>query len=404
MTELTKPVISKEKKLAQIADFLLHFNQYEKPSSLMGGDIGVAIFLAEYARFSKNQSYAQKALELVNNAFDVVENHHIINSYCNGLAGMCWGINHLFSQNLLEGDSNEILDEASVDKVIAMRMLYQLRKKEYDYMHAGTGPMLYFLERLTVKNSKAILENAVQILDSIAVKENGHTKWRHDPEYKLKEIQPRRCLYNLGLSHGIPSIIAILSKTYEAGIEKERCASLIEGAVEWVLSTKLGEGYASMYETGIYEDGVKGSSRLGWCYGDLGVALPLWHAAKAMNRSDWREESLLAFRHAAGRQNQVGNGVRDAGLCHGSAGISHIFYKMYLQTQEQAFIDASDYWLDRTLQFDTFEDGYCGYKSARLEDFESTYNLIEGVAGIGATILSRLSQASSSWDKMFLIS
>lgn len=402
MTELTTPVVSKEKKLAQIADFLLNFTEYEKPISLQGGDIGTALFLAEYARFSNDTRFTNKALQLVNTAFDLVEEHHVINSFCNGLAGMSWGVNYLFEQKLLEGNPAEILDD--VDTSIGMRMLYLLRKGEYDYMHAGAGPMLYFLARLSKQQNRDFLASAVKTLDSIAVKENGHVKWRHDPEYKLKDIQPRRCLYNLGLSHGIPSIIALLSKTYTAGIEKETCAQLIEGAVEWVLSTKLTSEFSSQYSTGIYEDATSNSSRLGWCYGDLGVALPLWHAANALNREDWKKESLSTFRGAAERTNTSDTGVRDAGICHGSAGISHIFYKMYLRTQDESFLSASDYWLDETLKFDSFEDGYCGYKSARLEDYENTYNLIEGVAGIGAAILARLSPDSSNWDEMFLIS
>src|SRR5207302_10554272 len=43
-------------------------------------------------------------------------------------------------------------------------------------------------------------------------------------------------------------------------------------------------------------------------------------------------------------------GVADAGLCHGSAGLAHLFGLMYQMTSEPALADAARFWVGRTLE------------------------------------------------------
>ena len=63
------------------------------------------------------------------------------------------------------------------------------------------------------------------------------------------------------------------------------------------------------------------------------------------------------------RRNLKEEGVLDAGLCHGSSGISMIFRRMYIETQQREFADARDYWIEKTLNFSIFNDGLAGYKT-----------------------------------------
>lgn len=404
MEKLSMPTVSVRTKVSEIAEFLLNFESLNKPISLQAGDIGVAIFLAEYGRYAGDEKYTDKAMDIVESAFDIVEQTPTSNTFCNGLSGMLWGVNYLIKNGLIEGDAEETLQGA--DDVVAFKMMGELRQKEYDYMHHGSGPILYFLERLSNPKSRDIIASAVDLLEAMAVKENGEVKWVHDPEYKLKSMQPRKCIYNLGLSHGIPSLVIILSLVYEAGIRQEKCTEMIEGAMKWMLTTELEPPHYSLYPTGVYEDGNTNSSRFGWCYGDLGVGLTFWHAARALNRSDWHDKSIEIFQHAAQRSidNAPTLAINDAGFCHGAVGPEHIFFQMFQRTGLPEFKEAADFWLEKTLQFDHFEDGYCGYKAHRLEGYENTYTLLEGIAGIGSCLLARVNGGHAAWDRMFLIS
>ena len=92
-----------------------------------------------------------------------------------------------------------------------------------------------------------------------------------------------------------------------------------------------------------------GPARSAWCYGDPGVAAALLLAARDVGEPAWAAAATdLAVRAAARPAAQTG--VADAGLCHGSAGLAHLFGLMYQMTAEAALADAARFWVGRTLE------------------------------------------------------
>jgi hypothetical protein len=101
-------------------------------------------------------------------------------------------------------------------------------------------------------------------------------------------------------------------------------------------------------------------SRLAWCYGDPGVAAALLVAAQAVGEKSRERQALEIALHAAARPPEQAR-VVDAGLCHGAAGLGHLFNRMFQATGEKRLAEAARFWFQRTLEFRRRGKGIGGY-------------------------------------------
>jgi len=100
--------------------------------------------------------------------------------------------------------------------------------------------------------------------------------------------------------------------------------------------------------------------------------------------------------------------ARDAGLCHGTAGIAHLFNRMYQATGDALLADAARYWYERTLMVRKPGVEIAGYR-VRLADGSQPQRaarpgFLTGAAGIGLSLLSAISDVEPSWDRLLLVS
>src|SRR5262249_26014505 len=151
--------------------------------------------------------------------------------------------------------------------------------------------------------------------------------------------------YNLGLAHGVPGVIALLGLACADGMDLRKVRPLLEGAVSWVLAQQHPHGFPAWIRP---EDTSRSPSRLAWCYGDPGVAAALLGAADCVQEPAWEHAALAIARRAWERPCDQA-GVIDAGLCHGAAGLGHLFNRMYQATGEPWLADAARFWFARTL-------------------------------------------------------
>jgi len=96
--------------------------------------------------------------------------------------------------------------------------------------------------------------------------------------------------------------------------------------------------------------------------------------------------------------------VMDAGICHGAAGIAHIFNRVYQKTGNETFKEAALFWIDDCLKKSCFNDGLAGYKVWRKDGWITQTGLLEGIAGIGLVLLSAISDIEPDWDECLLLS
>src|SRR5262249_31475514 len=78
----------------------------------------------------------------------------------------------------------------------------------------------------------------------------------------------------------------------------------------------------------------------------------------------------------------------DPSLCHGAAGLGHIFNRLHQATGDGSFLDAACYWLGRAVELPLPEEP----------------GLLQGKAGIGLALLASLGSIEPAWDRVLLLS
>jgi lantibiotic biosynthesis protein len=319
---------------------------------------------------------------------------------------------HLCRENFIEAD-NSILSE--IDLHLLKCMNDDLSCKYYDFLHGALGYGYYFLYHKYSPNRNEVLYNLVANLNEIAVVEDTCVKWC-DFLYERNEHKQRRNMrivdknkFNLGLSHGIPSITAFLAKLLKENIHADLTRFLLEGSINFLLNAQIKNPKISLYPYGISKTDVtqnNSAPRLGWCYGDQGIATTLYLAGKSLCSSELIREANRIMEFATKRKDLQVNSINDCGLCHGSSGVAHMFTRFYWETQNSLYKAASDYWIEQSLKMAIHKDGVAGYKrwSGKDQGYIIDYGLLEGVAGIGLALLSSMSAEPLPWDELLLIS
>ncbi|HEY0611099.1 MAG TPA: lanthionine synthetase C family protein, partial [Chitinophaga sp.] len=281
-----------------------------------------------------------------------------------------------------------------------------LEKQRYDFLHQGLGAALYFLERPMTAATIACLEKMVTQLENAAITLDTGISWKD--QFVRKDNTEDH--YNLGLAHGVPAILAILSMLHEKKICVERTLPLLEEGVQWLLSTRNDPGAepGSWYPTMVTRNNAPiGSpqSRLGWCYGDLGIAITLWNIGVRLEKDAWKKEAVDILAHTLLHRDSRNGTVRDAGLCHGSTGIAQIYRRIYTGSGDERLQTGAGKWLQQTFELGAWEDGPAGFKAHTLNGYINTFNLLEGVTGIGLAMMAAVDEdAAAAWDRCLLLS
>ena len=202
-----------------------------------------------------------------------------------------------------------------------------------------------------------------------------------------------------------------LLKAYQADINTQKAKALIDTITAYlVLHRQDPDVHQCYYAYSVDQSPIaeeKNTTRLAWCYGDLGVCCALWQVAQQFDNATLKAHVIEIMTHAATRRDLTENSVYDAGLCHGASGIAHIFNRFYQATNNPTFKEAALYWFEQTLQMDTFADGLAGYKACvNISDaeYENCTGLLEGIAGTGLALIAAVADFEPNWDECLLIS
>lgn len=372
---------------------------------LMDGTAGLAVFCAYLSRAGLDGD--ENAAQFLAHAVNSVSSQPMDPSLYGGFTGIAWVAAHL-QQQLLDpkDDPNE-----AIDKELAAYLNQSPWEDDYDLISGLVGIGVYAIERLPRTSAVTCLERIVHRLNETAERSADSVTWLTRPEL-LPEWQRALCpngYYNLGVAHGVPGVIALLGQVCAAGIVVEKARALLDGAVAWLLRQRLDHDAASCFAARVAPDIERDDCRLAWCYGDAGVAAALLLAARSVNQADWERAAIEIARRAAKRDPETA-GVKNAGLCHGAAGLGHIFNRLFQSTGEEVFRDAARFWFGRALEFRRKGFGVGGFPSCRVdmetqaESWESEIGILEGAAGIALVLLAAVNDIEPKWDRVLLVS
>lgn len=408
-----KPVITAPKdilriseKIEEIAALLSLVDRKQTDFSLLNGTIGTAIFLAYYGRYRKSEFHLELAGELITNTIDNLNDAGTLSlTYANGVSGVFWGIQHLIHEGFIEADANELFTD--VDELIYKEMISQIKAENFDYLHGGLGMMLYLLKRYQPKDIGK-LNDALQALTDKALfgEEKKTAKW-----VSTVIIENTSCeVYNLSLSHGITSIINIVARYLSEAKDTANYTQhklLLNAAINYLKEQQNPPESTFLFPNYIFSktNQKAPSGRIAWCYGDLGMSIALWKAGDFMKDESLKQYSLYILEHFHKQNAYKLTGVRDGALCHGTVGIAHIYHRLYNYTHIEEFkAMAAKYYAD-TLDFASHLDGQAGYKATNGSNgFKDSMGLLEGVSGIGLSLISAISRNEPKWDECLLLS
>ena len=376
---------------------------------LFNGISGTSLFLFYSGRYFKNNNYTEKGFDLLKKGIDsIAEDSTYDHTFCNGLSGFGWTFNHLANHEFIDAEENQIED---LDTPVFNAAINDIDNLLYDYLHGSIGVGLYLVMKKNISEKNNLyLNQIIEKLYAIRIESDEGICWHDNLTLLYQKKKNENGRFNLGMAHGLPSIIIFLCKCYERKLHFGLTKRMIEGAIKFIKNQKIPSHiesvslYPAMVDKG---EGIKPNSRLGWCYGDLGIASCMWQVGKTLNNEELKKESIEIMLHASHRKELTQNMILDAGACHGTASISHVFNRFYIETKMPIFKKCSSYWINQTLKMVKHEDGLAGFKFWNGEEnkWKNNYNLLEGITGIGLVLLSHIyGKESMNWDECLLLS
>jgi hypothetical protein len=363
-------------------------------SSLSGGAAGLAVLCSYLYRAGLDDN--DNAIWFLNRAIEGVSARQMHASLFGGFVGVGWAIAHLQNEFFeLEDDPNEGVDQATIDYLKRTPWEY-----EYDLISGPVGLGVYAFERLPKPSAITCLELVLDRIDELAERTPDGITWFTRPEF-LPEFQREQCpkgYYNLGLAHGVPGVIGLLAQLCTASIGLPRAKELLTGAVSWLLSQRRRIDGESTFSSWSVPGTEQRNCRLAWCYGDAGVFSVLNLASGCLQDVAWQSEALEIAKLAAARDPKT-TGVEDAGLCHGAAGLAHIFNRLFQSSGDRTFEKSANYWFEQTLELIDAPAAKSG-----LMEGPSDPRLLTGAAGVALALLAAVTDVEPKWDRFLLLS
>jgi lantibiotic modifying enzyme len=320
-----------------------------------------------------------------------------------GFAGVGWMYSHLFGSRKT-ADGAEDVDEAVLDALGST--------DDYDLIGGLAGLAVYSLERLPRKSAIESLRRIVKRLDEMSETIGTGITW-HTPPDRLPAWQRALCpngYYNLGLAHGVPGVIGVLARISAAGVQRVKARRLLRGGVLWLLGQRRLER-SSRFVAWVGPGTDREDCRSAWCYGDPGAAAALLMAARCVGEPRWEKEAI-AIALAAAIRPPGDSGVTDAGICHGAAGLGHVFNRMYQTTGHEDLKRAAVFWFERTLEMrkrPSARGTVAGFSTIGADRKGNPRHwadpgFLTGAAGIAMALLAAATPFEPAWDRTLLLS
>lgn len=382
----------------------------QRGASLASGSAGLAVCHAVAAhagasgRGEQGRGLAAASLD---SAIEALASQPLTLSLYSGFPGIAWAADLV--DRLLPGAAGDRNDD--IDLALARAVERYPASGPYDLIDGLTGLGSYALARWPRPAAAECLTGVVKQLAGRARSDTGGVCWPTAPAAlpgQLRQLYPGGAV-DAGVAHGMAGILPLLARACALGVCEDIARPLLEGAVGWLLS-HLVEAPAGRTAPALVATGVApGPARSAWCYGDPGVALALLLAARDAGEPGWELAGTELALRAASRPPER-TGVTDAGLCHGTAGLAHLFARMHGLTGRPELAAAAVSWTERTLDMCgplTEPGGAPPGREPGAAWNGAAWNgpgVLEGAAGIALALMAGCLPAEPAWDQMLLVS
>lgn len=377
------------------------------------------------------------------NGWDLVVHEYILNivkaidevgigslTLYGGLTGICYYI-RLASRN--ETRYKKVLDKLDdfLIKEIEISHISPLKKQLnqsvpcsphlYEVIQGISGVAIYFLINQKKSSFKAPLHKMISLMIDLTqpITVNGKTVpgWYVSPESFFLDEERIRCPngnFNLGLSHGITGVLALLSIAMIHGVVLKGQREAIETIAQWIQTKQKTGDDRYFWDSSIsFEEETMGfifqsrKSRDAWCYGTPGVARSLYLAGMALKNESLKTFAFEAFFSIFKSTRKEWN-LPDSTMCHGIAGLL-IITKLMARDTGSTILEKEVERLREILLAHYDASFPFGFRHAEVQkNKKDEYiwldqtDLLEGVSGI-LLALASLHTENYKWHLPFLI-
>ncbi|RVU33024.1 hypothetical protein EOE67_18765 [Rheinheimera riviphila] len=390
--------LSENQQIDQILSTLaLYFQQHHaQEPGLLNGRAGEILFLYQLSHAKATLVDANVLTEQLKMLLEQVRLVDPQLNICNGLTGIAWLYEYICAGQLRELDLN-----CGLDQLISEALSVERWTGDFEFVNGLAGWMPYMLRRCNRAKGRENVVNMLHHLHQLADKPNAQQyAWPtagHSP-FRINRETLTSPEYNLGLAHGSPAVIAALLPILSESTLALAATRLLEPALCWLENQRFRH-----IEHNCHFSVLSGSclpSRLGWCYGDLPIALVFAKAAILLGRTDYLDLAIQLGLSATQRTPES-TIICDTGLCHGSAGVMLLFSQLFEYTAVDEFAMAARSWLQFTLR--RFEmRGLAGLDKFTGDGYIACAGLLEGYAGVGLALLAAQGH-DRQWTEALLI-
>jgi hypothetical protein len=392
-------------------------NAAVRSQSLADGPAGKALFFHYLDQARPGQGHDERAVAHLEEAIGATGEAFSAPGLYGGFSGVAWVLEHLTGRLLEAPAPGEDDPGEEVATALASYLDRSPWLEDYDLISGLVGFGVWAVERAPRALGQEAAERVTRRLGELAERRDDGITWRTPPERMLASEAARypQGYFNLGVAHGVPGVIGILGEMVAAGLAAGEARELLAGAVEWLGRQTLPSGLASRFSYSVAAGAGEAPlpSRLAWCYGDLGIAAALLVAARAAGEPEWERQAIATAKAAATRPRDD-SGVVDGGLCHGAAGLAHLYNRLFQATGDPELKTEALAWYERLLAQRLPGEGIAGWRSWRpISDvtvpepelgWVTDSGFLTGATGIGLALLGAVSPVEPAWDRVLLSS
>lgn len=387
-----------EELLVRIQRDLKRMKINSAPLGLLDGDMGRVLFLIEYARFTGSKKEINALKKDISRAFSQVELFAHDTSFTSGILGFLAFLDYY---NTFSGDQLELEPETelTLQQLVFSRLAAELQQKEnYEYMAGAVAAGHYLLNR---DKTNPIIDDLITFFDSKKVVSPEGICWYEPDDLYGQARRPNTC--NLGTAHGILPVILFLAKCVFAGIREPLCRNLVAESIRYIENNRLGEpGLAFMYPAFV-ENGRPKTSRHGWCYGDLGIAMLYLQCGEMLQDDSLKKRALDIARFSSNLKNVRTARTEDASICHGTGGLYLQYLILNRHFNHHDLAATALYWKNKTIAYSKYDDGPGGYMVPTLMGMQGNPGFLGGAAGIGLCFLYEMNGGQAPWLRFLLL-
>lgn len=331
-----------------------------------------------------------------------------------GLATVCLSHNGLHYNNFIN-NINKYIKSNAYNYLKSLKFKNDLHMEYYDIISGVSGLgnycTLFKEDEEMVNILTEIVKYIINLTEDISVNDKKVPGWyiksNNQFSQKDKEKWPQGC-FNIGLAHGIPSLLILLINASKIGINLNGQNNSIYKLIQFLINFRVEDNNGGYWTTHISLKEFNNNeindfyTRDAWCYGTPGVAYSLLLAGIQLNNDEYVNIAVNAMKNSIKNLRDVKSSI----FCHGLSGIAYITYKFFLKTQDKFFKEQYIQLIDKIL------DMYNPNTPFGFFDIEANYEkdiihnnigIIDGTTGVILTLLALKYGNKTPWDYAFML-